>query len=138
LCHSCIANRPVQLGRESNQRNWPASCYQSLGNCMRRGTSSNRRTSVRSGRSQLLWTRANIICARANILLTLRFGQCLDFVDTRILLTPISCRRQYFVDAHILSIPNFCRPTYFVDAYLLLTTHLFCQGLYFAETCVLQ
>ncbi len=85
-----------------------------------RTTSSRRRTSARSGRSQLLQTLPG---QNSNAML-LRMRQ--HFVDTNVLsmptswlhlgfLVPIFCRCLYFVDANILSTNNFCRRLYFVD-----------------------
>jgi hypothetical protein len=65
-----------------------------------------RRSSARSGRSQLLWTLPSQTVRRcfyacANILSMREFCRHEDFVDGSILSTPIFCRRQYFVGTHI-------------------------------------
>ncbi len=67
-----------------------------------------RRSSARSGRSQLLWTLPSqtvrrCSCACANILSMLDFCRCEISVGVRILLTLTFCRREYFVDPNILS-----------------------------------
>ncbi len=79
----------------------------------------NRRTSARSGRSQLLQTlpgqnskeilpRMRQHFVEANILLTPTFCRLEYFTEAKILLTQIFCRRQHFVDMNILSTPTFC------------------------------
>ncbi len=87
-----------------------------------------RRSSARSGRSQLLWTLPSqtvrrCSCACPNILSMLDFCWCQIYVGARILLTKTFCQREYFVDPNILSTSIFSVDTNIsVDANILSPT----------------
>ncbi len=106
----------------------------------------SRRTSAKSGRSQLL--RTLLGHNSKEILLHLRQ----NFVDASILLTPTYCRQEYFVNTNILSSRAFCWRQHFVDASILLMSifsvdmiillaPIFCRRQYFVTAnifvCVL-
>ncbi len=104
--------RPRQCGRKSAHKSWPASCNQSLGDCIRwtatawgGGNIFKRRVQARSGRSQLLRTLPG-----QNSRKMLR-QTCIYFMNA-----PIFCQSQTFVGANILLMPNFCWRQYFVKA----------------------
>jgi hypothetical protein len=96
-------------------------------------TSSRRKTSARSRKSQLLRTFPGQNSKKMLCWTCTSSAQC---ACANILLTPVFCRRQYLVNAYILSTPIFCRPQYFVDAYFL-STPFFCRRLTVVDASIL-
>ncbi len=101
-----------------------------------------RRSSTRSGRSQLLRTLPSQTLRRcfrvcANILSMQDLCQREISVGTRILLTQVFCRRQHSVDASILSTATFCWHQHFVNANIL-STPTFCRHQHFVDTNILS
>jgi hypothetical protein len=145
--------RPRQCGRKPAHKSWPASCNQSLGDCIMwtatvwggggvQGEASYcghclaktvKRCSARL--VYILWMRQYFV--KAKLLLVPIFCWCLTFVDANILSKLNFCRRQYSENADILWTPTFCQRLTFVDANILstptfLSALIFCWCLFMA------